>query len=128
MLVDPGDTIITEAPTYPGAVPSFLSFQAEAVQIDIDNDGLRIDLLELELDRLERAGIVPKFIYTVPTFQNPAGVTMSFERRKRLVELANERELLVLEDNPYSMYRWRFDLPTYSRCRSITSWALRFFA
>jgi 2-aminoadipate transaminase len=106
VLVDPGDTIITEAPTYPGAVPSFLSFEAEAVQIDLDEHGMRIDLLEQELDRLDAAGITPKFIYTVPTFQNPAGVTMSLERRKRLVELASERELLVIEDNPYGMLRF----------------------
>ena len=113
VLVDPGDTIITEAPTYPGAVPSFLSFQADAVQIDIDENGLRIDLLEQELDRLDQAGITPKFIYTVPTFQNPAGVTMSLERRKRLVEIAAERELLILEDNPYGMLRYSGDpLPT----------------
>ncbi len=113
VLVDPGDTIITEAPTYPGAVPSFLSFQAEAVQIDIDEDGIRVDLLEQELDRLAGEGITPKFIYTVPTFQNPAGVTMSLERRKRLVEIAAERELLVLEDNPYGMLRYSGDpLPT----------------
>lgn len=106
VLIDPGDTIITEAPTYPGAVPSFLSFQAEAVQIDLDDDGMRIDLLEAELERLDREGIKPKFIYTVPTFQNPAGVTMSLERRKRLIEIATERELLVLEDNPYGMLRY----------------------
>ncbi len=113
VLVDPGDTIITEAPTYPGAVPSFLSFQADAVQIDIDDNGLRIDLLEKELDRLDQAGITPKFIYTVPTFQNPAGVTMSLERRKRLVEIAAERELLILEDNPYGMLRYSGEpLPT----------------
>lgn len=113
VLVDPGDTIITEAPTYPGAVPSFLSFQAEAVQIDLDDQGMRIDLLEAELDRLEGEGIRPKFIYTVPTFQNPAGVTMSLERRKQLVALASERELLVLEDNPYGMLRYSGEpLPT----------------
>lgn len=113
VLVNPGDTIITEAPTYPGAVPSFLSFQAEAIQIDIDNEGIRVDLLEAELERLDSEGITPKFIYTVPTFQNPAGVTMSLERRKRLVEIANERELLVLEDNPYGMLRYGGEpLPT----------------
>jgi 2-aminoadipate transaminase len=67
---------------------------------------MRIDLLEETLDRLERDGRRPKFIYTVPTFQNPAGVTMSLERRRRLVEIANERELLVLEDNPYGMLRY----------------------
>jgi 2-aminoadipate transaminase len=113
ILVNPGDTIITEAPTYPGAVPSFLSFQAEAVQIDLDENGMRIDLLEAELDRLDAEGILPKFIYTVPNFHNPAGVTMSLERRKRLVEIATERELLVLEDNPYGMLRYGGEpLPT----------------
>lgn len=113
VLIDPGDTIITEAPTYPGAVPSFLSFQAEAVQIDLDDEGMRMDLLEAELARLDGLGIKPKFIYTVPTFHNPAGVTMSLARRERLVEIARERELLVLEDNPYGMLRYSGEpLPT----------------
>jgi 2-aminoadipate transaminase len=105
-LVDPGDVIVAEAPTYPGAVPTFYSYQADVVQIEMDSSGMRIDLLEETLDRLEREGRRPKFIYTVPTFQNPAGVTMSLERRHRLVEIANERELLVLEDNPYGMLRY----------------------
>jgi 2-aminoadipate transaminase len=105
-LVDPGDVIVAEAPTYPGAVPTFSSYQADVVQIEMDARGMRIDLLEETLDRLEREGRRPKFIYTVPTFQNPAGVTMSLERRHRLVEIANERELLVLEDNPYGMLRY----------------------
>ena len=63
-------------------------------------------LLEETLDRLEREGRTPKFIYTVPTFHNPAGVTMSLERRRRLVQIAAERELLVLEDNPYGLLRY----------------------
>jgi 2-aminoadipate transaminase len=105
-LIDPGDVIVAEAPTYPGAVPTFYSYQADVVQIEMDSNGMRIDLLEETLDRLERDGRRPKFIYTVPTFQNPAGVTMSLERRRRLVEIANERELLVLEDNPYGMLRY----------------------
>jgi 2-aminoadipate transaminase len=72
-----------------------------------------VDLLEETLDRLEREGRRPKFIYTVPTFQNPAGVTMSLERRQRLVEIAARRELLVLEDNPYGMLRYEGEaLPT----------------
>jgi 2-aminoadipate transaminase len=105
-LIDPGDVIIAEAPTYPGAVPSFSSYQADVVQIDMDSDGMRVDLMEETLDRLEREGKRPKFIYTVPSFQNPAGVTMSLPRRKRLVEVANEREILVLEDNPYGLLRY----------------------
>ena len=74
-LIDPGDVVIAEGPTYPGAVPVFSAYQADVVQIDMDADGMRVDLLEETLDRLEREGRRPKFIYTVPSFQNPAGVT-----------------------------------------------------
>src|SRR5882757_5926778 len=112
-LIDPGDVIVAEAPTYPGAVPTFSSYQADVVQIEMDASGMRVDLLEETLDRLEREERRPKFIYTVPTFQNPAGVTMSLERRQRLVEIAARRELLVLEDNPYGMLRYEGEaLPT----------------
>ena len=105
-LVDPGDPVICEAPTYPGAVPVFCSYQADTFQVATDADGMRIDLLEALLDRLAAAGRRPKFIYTVPSFQNPAGVTLSAERRRRLVEIARERELLVVEDNPYGLLRY----------------------
>jgi 2-aminoadipate transaminase len=108
-LIDPGDVVVAEAPTYPGAVPTFSSYQADVVQIEMDSDGMRMDLLEEALARLDREGRKPKFIYTIPNFQNPAGVTMSLERRVRLVEIAHERELLVLEDNPYSLLRYEGD-------------------
>jgi 2-aminoadipate transaminase len=112
-LVDPGDVIVAEAPTYPGAVPAFSAYQADVVQIALDADGMRVDELEAALDRLEAEGRRPKFIYTVPTFQNPAGVTMSLARRRRLVQVARERELLVLEDNPYGLLRYEGEpLPT----------------
>jgi 2-aminoadipate transaminase len=70
---------------------------------------MRVDLMEEALDRLDAEGRVPKFIYTVPSFQNPGGVTLSLERRKRLVEVARRRELLVLEDNPYGLLRYEGD-------------------
>jgi 2-aminoadipate transaminase len=111
-LIDPGDVVIAEGPTYPGAVPVFSAYEADVVQVDMDSDGMRVDLLEEMLDRLERDGRRPKFIYTVPSFQNPAGVTMSQPRRKRLVEVAHERELLVLEDNPYGLLRYEGDPPS----------------
>jgi 2-aminoadipate transaminase len=112
-LIDPGDVVVAEAPTYPGAVPSFCAYEADVVQIEMDADGMRIDELEETLDRLEAEGRRPKFIYTIPNFQNPAGVTMSLPRRRRLVEVAAERELLVLEDNPYGLLRYEGDaLPT----------------
>src|SRR3954454_21141801 len=105
-LIDPGDVIVAEAPTYPGAVPTFCAYQADVVQVEMDRDGMRVDVLEATLDRLEAEGRRPKFVYTVPTFQNPAGVTMALPRRERLVRIAQERELLVLEDNPYGLLRY----------------------
>jgi 2-aminoadipate transaminase len=112
-LIDPGDVIVAEAPTYPGAVPTFGAYQADVVQIEIDSDGMPIDELEAVLDRLAAEGRRPKFIYTIPNFQNPGGVTMSLPRRRRLVEVARERELLVLEDNPYGLLRYEGEaLPT----------------
>jgi 2-aminoadipate transaminase len=110
-LLDPGDVVVAEGPTYPGAVPAFLAYQAQVVQVDVDEHGMPIDALEARLDELAAAGRRPKFIYTIPTFQNPAGVTMSLERRRRLVALAAERELLVLEDNPYGLLRYEGEAP-----------------
>jgi 2-aminoadipate transaminase len=105
-LIDPGDVIVAEAPTYPGAVPTFSAYQADVEQIEVDGDGMPIDELEATLDRLHAQGRRPKFIYTIPNFQNPGGVTMSLARRRRLVEVARERELLILEDNPYGLLRY----------------------
>src|ERR1700683_5173340 len=112
-LIDPSDVIVAEAPTYPGAVPTFSAYQAQVVQIEMDGDGMPIDELESTLDRLQSEGRRPKFIYTIPNFHNPAGVTMSLGRRRRLIEVARERELLVLEDNPYGLLRYEGEaLPT----------------
>jgi 2-aminoadipate transaminase len=112
-LLDPGDVVVAEAPTYPGAIPSLCSYQADVIQIETDQDGMPIDVLEETLDRLAAEGRKPKFIYTIPNFQNPGGVTMSLPRRRRLVEVAAEREILVLEDNPYGLLRYAGEpLPT----------------
>lgn len=108
-LLDPGDVVIAEAPTYPGAIPTFSAYQADVRQIELDGDGMRIDLLEETLARLDAEGRRPKFVYVIPNFQNPAGVTLSLERRRRLVEIAHERRLLILEDNPYGLLR--YDVP-----------------
>ncbi len=127
-LVDPGDVVVTEAPTYPGAVPTFGAYQADVVQVTMDRDGMQIDELRRTLAQLEADGRRPKFIYTVPNFHNPAGVTMSLERRRELVALAAERELLVLEDNPYGLLRYEGEpLPTlYSLDRDFVIYASTF--
>jgi 2-aminoadipate transaminase len=124
-LLDPGDVVVTEAPTYPGAVPTFCAYQADIVQVTMDRDGMRMDELETTLEELERTGRRPKFIYTVPNFHNPGGVTMSLERRRALVRIAAERELLVLEDNPYGLLRYEGEpLPTlYSLDREFVIYA-----
>ena len=105
-LIDPGNVVICEAPTYPGAVPVFCSYEAEVIQIPMDEHGMDTDRLAEVLERLATEGRRPKFIYTVPSFHNPAGVTLSEERRRRLVELARDYELLVCEDNPYGLLRF----------------------
>jgi 2-aminoadipate transaminase len=112
-FLDPGDVVVAEAPTYPGAVPCFTSYQADVVQVEMDQDGMRIDVLRETLDRLRAEGRRPKFIYTIPNFQNPGGVTLSLERRRELVRIAAEQEIVVLEDNPYGLLRYEGEpLPT----------------
>jgi 2-aminoadipate transaminase len=113
VLLDPGDVVIAEAPTYPGAVPVFCSYEAETIQIQMDSEGMDVALLEVALFDLAEQGRKPKMIYTVPSFQNPAGQTLSLERRRRLVEIARKHEILVVEDNPYGLLRYEGEpLPT----------------
>lgn len=113
IFVDPGDTIIAEAPTYPGAIPSFCSFEANVVQVPLDGNGIRTDLLRSEVDKLEQAGTKPKFIYVIPNFHNPAGVCISLERRLEIVDLARQHKLIIVEDNPYGQLRFEGEqLPT----------------
>lgn len=103
-FINPGDPIITEAPTYVGALQAFSQYQPDICGIELDDDGMRIDLLEAELDRL--GARKPKFIYTIPNFHNPAGVTMTLERRRRLVEISRERGIVLIEDDPYGRLRY----------------------
>jgi len=105
-VIDPGDVIVCEAPTYPGALSVFSSYQADVVQVECDEDGMRVEALERLLADLRSEGRRLKFIYSVPSFQNPAGVTMSLQRRHQLVELARAEELLVVEDSPYGLLRY----------------------
>lgn len=105
-LIDPGDPIIVERPSYVGALNAFFSYQAEMHCVDMDDDGMNVDLLEKTLAEIFDSGRKPKFIYTVPTFHNPAGVTMCEERRIRLLKIAADRDILVIEDNPYSHLRF----------------------
>lgn len=124
-FVDPGDIVIAEGPTYPGAVPSLTTYEAQVVHVPMDDDGLRVDLLEETLDRLAAEGRQVKLLYTIPNFHNPAGVTMSLERRERLVRVAHERELLLVEDNPYGQIRFEGEpLPTLYQLDDGAGWVI----
>lgn len=102
VLIDPGDLIAVEAPAYVGALSAFSAYEARYLQIDLDDDGMVVEQLEEALLRGER----PKFVYTVPNFHNPAGVTMSRRRREHLVALCREAHIPVVEDNPYGLLRF----------------------
>jgi len=96
-FLDRGDRVLVEAPTYLGAIMAFQSFEAVVEGIPLDEDGLAVD----ELERTLASGPAPKLLYTIPDFQNPAGVSLSAERREALVELARRHGVLVLEDVAY---------------------------
>lgn len=103
-FIDPGDIILAEGPTYLGALQAFSAYEPDVRCIPLDGDGMRMDLLEAELKKIGK-GVV-KFLYTIPNFQNPGGVTMSPARRKRLLELAAEYDFMVVEDDPYGRLRY----------------------
>ncbi|GFP27613.1 2-aminoadipate transaminase [Candidatus Hakubella thermalkaliphila] len=105
IFIDPGDIIIAEAPCYVGALNAFLSYQARVETVPVDENGLQIEVLEDKLSQLSREKEI-KFIYTVPNFSNPSGVTLSFDRRKELVSLARRYGTLIIEDNPYGRLRF----------------------
>lgn len=96
-LVNPGDVVITENPSFIGALNAFRSYGARLAGVPIDNEGMSVDCVEEILKREKNV----KLIYTIPTFQNPTGVTMSMERRRRLLELAARYDVVLLEDSPY---------------------------
>ena len=107
-LINPNDAIIVESPTFVGTLNSLRSYQADLYGVPVENDG--IDLSETE--KILKSKKI-KFIYTIPTFQNPMGVTMSLEKRRKLLALATKYDCLILEDNPYGELRYRGEaIPT----------------
>ena len=109
VLIDPGDEIVVEAPAYVGALSAFGAYEPRFVHVDLDDDGMIVEQLEEALVR----GVRPKFVYTVPNFHNPAGVTMSYERRQRLIALCREARVPIVEDNPYGLLRFEGEpMPT----------------
>lgn len=125
VLVDPGDVVLIEGPSFMGAVSRFELAGARIITIPTDAQGMDLDELESRLVELARKGIRPKCIYTIPTFHNPLGVTMPLDRRKRLVALGVQYGVLIIEDDAYGDLRFAGEaLPTLAAL-DTEGWILR---
>jgi 2-aminoadipate transaminase len=117
LFIDPGDVVLAEAPSYVGAMGVFRSYQASVVHVAMDEHGLIPEALRQTIAHLRGQGRRIKFLYTIPNFHNPAGVTLSAERRPEILEICRSSEILVLEDNPYGLLH--FDEPAPNALRSV---------
>ncbi|MFM6974478.1 MAG: PLP-dependent aminotransferase family protein [Agromyces sp.] len=117
LFLDPGDVVLAEAPSYVGALGVFRSYEAETIHVAIDGDGLIPEALRERIRAAEAQGKRIKFLYTIPNFHNPAGVTLSNARRPEILEICRQHDILVLEDNPYGLL-W-FDEPAPNAIRSL---------
>lgn len=106
VFINPGDLVIVEEPGYVGGLGAIHNYQGDRVAIPLDGEGIRTDLLELKILELQLEGRTPKFAYLVPNFQNPTGISLSLERRIKMLELAREYNFIILEDNPYGEIRF----------------------
>jgi DNA-binding transcriptional MocR family regulator len=117
LFLDPGDVVLAEGPTYVGALGVFQAAQAQVVHVAMDDDGLIPEALELAIAEVARSGRRAKFLYTIPTFQNPAGVTLTDERRERILDICERAGLLVVEDDPYGQLSYEGEAPLPLRAR-----------
>jgi DNA-binding transcriptional MocR family regulator len=116
VFCDPGDVVLAEAPSYVGALGTFSAYQAQVVHVEMDDAGLVPEALRQALVAVRASGRRVKFLYTIPNFQNPAGVTLSVARRAEILEICAQHDVLVVEDNPYGLLG--FDGQTYPALRS----------
>jgi DNA-binding transcriptional MocR family regulator len=117
IFCDPGDVVLAEAPSYVGALTTFASYQAQVVHVAMDDDGLIPGELAAALERLKHQGRPPKFLYTIPNFHNPAGVTLAVQRRAEVLDLCAAYGVLIIEDNPYGLLG--FDGQNYPAMRAV---------
>jgi len=112
VFIDPGDVIIVGSPTYLSALGAFRQFNPEIRSVEIDDDGMNVEALEAELKAIEAEGKWAKLLYLVPSFQNPTSTMLTVERRKRILELAEKHDFIILEDNPYGYISFVGEMPT----------------
>jgi DNA-binding transcriptional MocR family regulator len=117
LFLDPGDVVLAEGPTYVGALGVFQAAQAHVQHVAMDDDGLIPEALEQAIVEVARSGRRAKFLYTIPTYQNPAGVTLSEHRRDRVLDICERAGLLVVEDDPYGQLGFDGDAPLPLRAR-----------
>jgi 2-aminoadipate transaminase len=106
VFCNPGDVVLVENPTYVGALNTFEAYQVQVETVEMDSAGLVPDLLEAKIKALQAAGKSIKFLYTIPNFNNPSGITLAAERRQQVVDICRKANILVLEDNPYGLLRF----------------------
>lgn len=106
VFCEPGDLVLTEAPTYVGALGAFTSFQAEMQSVPTDEQGIIPNALDERLRSIAAAGRRVKFLYLVPTFQNPSGYTLAAERRPQVIDICQRHDVLIVEDDPYAQIRF----------------------
>jgi 2-aminoadipate transaminase len=117
LFINPGDVVLAEGPSYVTAMVVFNSFQADINHVPMDEQGLIPEALRQAINRLKASGKTIKFLYTIPSFSNPAGVTLTWERRLEILEICRANDILVLEDNPYGLLY--FDSPPPQAMRSV---------
>ncbi|MBF4575169.1 PLP-dependent aminotransferase family protein [Frondihabitans sp. VKM Ac-2883] len=117
LFINPGDVVLAESPSYVGALGVFRAYQADVVHVEMDDEGLDPEALRQTITALEAAGKPIKFLYTIPNFHNPAGVTLTWARRLEILDICRSHGILVLEDNPYGLLY--FDQPAPQAIRSV---------
>ncbi|NDL57884.1 aminotransferase class I/II-fold pyridoxal phosphate-dependent enzyme [Phytoactinopolyspora sp. XMNu-373] len=115
IFIDPGDVILAEAPSYVGALSTFRSYQAEVVHVEMDDEGLIPDRLREAIRAVNASGRRIKFLYTIPSYHNPAGVTLPAERRTEILRICRQEDLLIIEDDPYGLLGFDGEVPRAMR-------------
>ncbi|MFM8204978.1 MAG: PLP-dependent aminotransferase family protein [Actinomycetales bacterium] len=119
IFIDPGDVVLVEAPSYVGALGTFAQYEARVVHVEMDQSGLSPEALRNAIKTLRYQGLRLKFLYLIPNYQNPTGVTMPSERRTEILDICREAKIFVVEDNPYGLLG--FDRPAPNAMRAEDS-------
>ncbi|MFC1724716.1 PLP-dependent aminotransferase family protein [candidate division KSB1 bacterium] len=110
IFINPGDPVVVELPAYTGTIQTMRAFQANFWGLGMDYDGIIPESLEKKIDKLAESGKKPKFVYLIPDFQNPSGITLTLDRRKKILDIASKHDILIVEDSPYRELRFKGEI------------------